>query len=94
MALILDGNSEHVAQACRKLVLFGKKDPICDCSRSNQMPYTEETTELNCVYTYAPISELPTYISTLENNVNDNSIEVYTVPLVLVVSFWSSVPFF
>ena len=33
--LILDGNSEHVAHAWRKIGLFGLKNPICDCSRSN-----------------------------------------------------------
>ena len=35
MVLILDGNTEHVAQAWRKIVLFGEKNPICDCPRSN-----------------------------------------------------------
>ena len=38
MALLLDGNSEHVGHAWRKIGLFGEKNPICDCSRSNQMP--------------------------------------------------------
>ena len=36
--LILDGNSEHVAQAWTKKSHFGLKHPICDYSRSNQMP--------------------------------------------------------
>ena len=35
MVLILDGNSGHVAHAWMKIGLF---EPICDCSRSNQMP--------------------------------------------------------
>ena len=30
--LILDGNSEHVAHARRKIVLFEEKNPICDHS--------------------------------------------------------------
>ena len=36
--LILDGNSEHVAHARRKIGLLGEKYLLCDCSRSNQMP--------------------------------------------------------
>ena len=40
MVLILDGNSEHVANAYRK------KYKICDCSRSIQMPQTEEIKEI------------------------------------------------
>ena len=36
--LILDGSSEHVAHACWKIGLFGEKNPICDCFRSNLMP--------------------------------------------------------
>ena len=39
MVLILDGNSEHVAHAWRKISLSGEINPICDCSRSNQMFY-------------------------------------------------------
>ena len=35
MVPILDGNSEHVAHAWNKIGLFY---PICDCSRSEQMP--------------------------------------------------------
>ena len=40
MVLILDANSEHDAHAWRKICVFGEeeKNPICDCSRSNQMP--------------------------------------------------------
>ena len=38
MALILDGNSEHVAHARRKMSLTGEENnPICDYSRYNQM---------------------------------------------------------
>ena len=37
MVFILDGNSEHAAQAWRKIGIFGEKNPICECSRSNQM---------------------------------------------------------
>ena len=38
LILILDGNSKHVAHACRNIDLFGeRKKYICDCSPSNQM---------------------------------------------------------
>ena len=30
MVPILDGNSEHVAHALRKIGLFGENNPICD----------------------------------------------------------------
>ena len=38
MVRILDDNSEHVSHALRKIDLFGEKYPICDCSRSNDVP--------------------------------------------------------
>ena len=38
MVPILDGNSEQVAHAWRKIGLSGEGNPIGDCSRSNQMP--------------------------------------------------------
>ena len=41
MALITEGNSQHVAHAYRdrrKIGLFEEKYPICDCSRSHKMP--------------------------------------------------------
>ena len=38
MVLMLNGNSENVTKAWRRLGLFGEKNPICDSSRSNQMP--------------------------------------------------------
>ena len=44
MVLILDGNSLHVAHAGWKIGLFGKKCPICACSRTNQKPYTGQLT--------------------------------------------------
>ena len=37
MVLILDDNSEHVAQAWRKIGNFAEKKSICACSRSNQI---------------------------------------------------------
>ena len=37
MVLMLDGNSEQVAHAWRKIGLFGEENPICDCSRSKQI---------------------------------------------------------
>ena len=39
-----------------------KKNPICNCSRSNQVPWTDQIT--GSLLTYAPISELPSDIST------------------------------
>ena len=39
MVLILDGNSEHVAHAWKKIGHFGEeKNPICDQFQSNRMP--------------------------------------------------------
>ena len=46
IVLILDGNSEHVAHAWRKIGIFGKKNMICDGSRSKQMPYTDQITKI------------------------------------------------
>ena len=37
-ALIVDGNSEHVAHSWRKMSIFGEKNPFCDNFRSYQMP--------------------------------------------------------
>ena len=34
MVLVLNGNSEHVAHAWRKIDLFGGKNPICETSPS------------------------------------------------------------
>ena len=42
--VILDGNSEHVAQAIRKIRLFGEEKSICVCSRCNQRPLTDHIT--------------------------------------------------
>ena len=41
MVLILDGNSEHVVHALRKIGLLGKKT-ICNCSRLTQIPQTDQ----------------------------------------------------
>ena len=38
VVLLLDGNSEYVAYARRKLGFNGEKNPICECSRPKQMP--------------------------------------------------------
>ena len=46
MVLILDGNSEHVGHARRTVCLFGDKNSIRDCSRSNQMPETDQITDI------------------------------------------------
>ena len=46
MILILNGNSEHVAHTCREnRSLQREKKAICDCSRSKQMPITDQITE-------------------------------------------------
>ena len=40
---ILDGNSEHVAHAKGKIFFLSEEtNPFCDCSRSNQMPSTDQ----------------------------------------------------
>ena len=47
MVLILASNSEHVVLAWREKGRFGKeKNPICDCPRSNSMPWTDWITEI------------------------------------------------
>ena len=46
MVLKLDGTSEHDAQAWRKIGLFKRKNPICDYPRSDQMPYTDQITDI------------------------------------------------
>ena len=46
VVLIVDGNSEHVAHARRKIDLSREKKTICDCSRSDQMPKTDQITEI------------------------------------------------
>ena len=44
---ILDGNSEHVAHAKGNFFFYRRKtNPIFDCSRSNQMPYTDQIIEI------------------------------------------------
>ena len=60
MVLLLDGNSEHVAHACRKVGLFGEKNPTSESSRV-ALRMSNNTLLLTC----APISELPLNISTM-----------------------------
>ena len=45
MVLIPDGNSEYGAYAKRRIIRE-KNNPISDCSRSNQMPYTDQIIEI------------------------------------------------
>ena len=61
MGLISDGNSEQVGHAWRKIGFFGEKSPNFDCSRSNQMPKTDQIKEI-ALLTWAPISEVPSNI--------------------------------
>ena len=44
------------------------KNPICDCSRSNQMPLTDQITEIaqRLRISCAQISELPSIIRTMK----------------------------
>ena len=46
MILILDGNSENVAHAWRKVDRFGEEKSIGDFSRSYQMSYTDQIIEI------------------------------------------------
>ena len=50
---ILDGSSEHVAPVCRKSGLFREKISNSGCSRSEQIPLTDQKPEI-----IPPISEL------------------------------------
>ena len=58
IVLILDGNSDHVAH----VLVLSKRNPMCDCSRSNQMTQSEQITKITPC---APISVLPSNISTM-----------------------------
>ena len=62
--LILDGNSEHVAHALRKIGLFGEKKhrfvtslDLIKCLKRNK--------QQKWLLTCAPISELPSNLSTI-----------------------------
>ena len=46
MELILDGKWEHVAHTRENRAFLEISYPRCDCSRSNQMPYTDKITEI------------------------------------------------
>ena len=47
MTLMLDGNSEHVAHAWKKIDLSGeKKIRFVTALNYNQMPYTDQITEI------------------------------------------------
>ena len=47
--LTLDGNSDYVEHARRKLFGFEKKSPDYDCYLYNHLPYTDQITE-NVIY--------------------------------------------
>ena len=70
-ARMVDGNSEHVAQAWRKIDLFEeKKNTICDCFRSNRKTWTDQITEIaSYVCTH---SELPSNISMIDTACPDS----------------------
>ena len=43
---ILNVNLEHFAHVWRKKGIFGEKiNPVCDCTLSNQMPWTDQITD-------------------------------------------------
>ena len=46
MVLLSYGNSDHVAHVWSKIGLFGENNPIWGCSRSQQMPWTDQITEI------------------------------------------------
>ena len=46
LVLILDGTSLHVAHTWWKIGLFGWTYPVCDCSQTNQTPYTGRIIEI------------------------------------------------
>ena len=60
MELILEGRSEHIAHARRKIGLFGEEQKWW-LLWSNKMYYTDQTTMI------APISELPSNLSAIWN---------------------------
>ena len=67
MVLILHGKSEHAEQEIRCFRMTRKSDVIiCYCSRSNQMPYTDQITDIAPdVRTYFRV--IPSNISTMKN---------------------------
>ena len=60
MKLIVDGNSEYAAHTLRKMFFWREKNYYF---RSNQMPFTDEITEMAPYLCY--YSELPSNISTM-----------------------------
>ena len=56
---ILDGNSGHVAHGWKKMGIFGEKNSLCDCSRF--IKCFKQRLRFTC----APISELPSDASTM-----------------------------
>ena len=66
MVLILDGISEYVKHAGRKISIF-----LGVCSRSNQMPQPEQVTEITPYV--RTLSELPSNIRTMATRDNFKS---------------------
>ena len=50
--LILDGNSETVAHTRKRKSLFGEENMICEYSRSNPMPQTDQITDIVPFHAY------------------------------------------
>ena len=46
MVLISDGNSKQVRLHEKQLVFSERKKTIFDCSRSDQIPYTDQITDI------------------------------------------------
>ena len=56
---------------------FGERNQSCECSQSNQMPYTDQITKI--ALTYAPISELP------YANMHVQTIRLLDCPVIIVL---------
>ena len=91
---ILVGNSENVEHAWRKIGLLReeKKNPICDCSRSNQLPWTDKISKI-ALLTCAPISALPSNLIKMDpilNSITRSDIRTYILYL-LFLHTWAGI---
>ena len=67
MVPILVGKKKHEAYACRKKGHYGENYSIYNCSRSNQVPETDQIPEI-APTSCAPISKLPSNSSKMVLN--------------------------
>ena len=68
MVLILDGNSEHGAHMKENISYGIKKNQICDCFGSNALNRSNNMIPHTC----APISKLPSNLSTMIDHINSS----------------------